>query len=133
VDLDAGHAREPEASLQLLQRDGAQRIGAAEADQPRGVLRHLGGGPVVFLARQPVGIVQFLALVGEAVTDREHDRPIDPGRVELPHQRRAVPRRHFHDRLEAAADQMLVIVGEGRRARCDRSGVGSRLARGEQQ
>ncbi|HVE70183.1 MAG TPA: hypothetical protein VNI54_02355 [Thermoanaerobaculia bacterium] len=131
VELDAGHVREAEASLQLFQRDGAQRIGAAEADQARGVLRHLRGSPVVLFAGEPVRIGEVLALVGEAVADREHDRAIDSGRVQLPDQRGAVAFRHLHDGREGGVHEMLVIVDDrrgtrrrrlGGEQRCDRKG-----------
>jgi hypothetical protein len=79
------------------------------------------------------GVRQVLALVGEAVADREHDRLLDPGRVELADQRRAVPFGHFHDRREGGVDQMLVIVDERRRARSDRSGSRRCCASGEEQ
>ncbi len=92
---------ESKTSLELLQRDGAQRIGAAEANRAGvSVPGHLGRCPVVLFARQPVGVAERLALVGEAVADREHDRPLDTGRIQFPDQRRAVSFGKLHDRRE---------------------------------
>ena len=67
--------------------------------------------------RMVIGNVQ--ALVGEAVSNRQHDRALDAGGVQLTHERGTVALREFDDRLEAGADEVLVIVDEGRGARRD--------------
>lgn len=114
VKLDADHAGQAQAALQLIEGSGPQRVGAAEADQPRRILRDLPGRPVIFLAGEPVRVRQRLTFVGEAVADRQDHGTLDAGLVQLTHEGGAVTLRHFDDRRERGADEMLVIVDQGR-------------------
>jgi hypothetical protein len=82
VQLQPNHAAQTEAALDLGQRFITQRVDATKADQPSAAGRHLLGGSIILDARQEVGIVQSLALIGEGVTHRQDHRAVNARRIQ---------------------------------------------------
>ena len=120
VQLEApAKVRISRAAHELLECVVLQRVETTESDQPIGKLRHLPAGPVVLASELLRGRVNLTRRLFEDVGRRQHDRTLDPRRIELldevgcsPRLHRCDRRRRRHQRRKLRAEQVLMVIGE---------------------